>query len=289
MGRLPLKRKEPGRAKRPRVGISSRLSSGVGHPLPGAPASGRAGAVAGKALRDSFPVDGVLDGSHGVHLHSWTGIPAGASPPTGTLARASVWREGREGAVVTEQELADCIRRAARGEQPACGQLYQRFHGAVRRVAQGSGALGAAEVEDVVQETFVRAFRELPRLQHPRAFSGWLLTIARHHAYALSRGAKARARVAEDLAREADTAVPALPPSLTLERRVAVVRALIEGLPEGPEKDTARLFYLEGELSAREIADRLGLGKSAVTMRLERFRARVKRELLARLLAAEVG
>ena len=76
--------------------------------------------------------------------------------------------------------------------------------------------------------------------------------------------------------------------SLEVERRVAVVRSLIEELPEGPEKETVRLFYLEGELSAREIADRLGLGKSAVTMRLERFRARVKRELLARLLAAEV-
>jgi RNA polymerase sigma-70 factor (ECF subfamily) len=85
-----------------------------------------------------------------------------------------------------------------------------------------------------------------------------------------------------------EVAAPPVPPSLELERRVAVVRALIEGLPEGPEKETARLFYLEGELSAREIADRLGLGKSAVTMRLERFRARVKRELLARLLAAEV-
>ncbi|WP_420715073.1 RNA polymerase sigma factor [Corallococcus sp. bb12-1] len=190
---------------------------------------------------------------------------------------------------MTEQELAECIRRAVRGEQPACGELYQRFHASVRRVAQGYAELGTAEVEDVVQETFVRAFRELPRLQHPRAFSGWLLTIARHHAFALSRGARARERVAEGLAREAEVSAPALPPSLTLERRVAVVRALIEGLPEGPEKETARLFYLEGELSAREIAERLGLGKSAVTMRLERFRARVKRELMARLLAAEVG
>ncbi|WP_442872401.1 RNA polymerase sigma factor [Corallococcus sp. NCRR] len=221
-----------------------------------------------------------------MHPLTWTGIALEALPRHAVVAR--VRGAGGEGAM-TELELADCIRRAARGEQAACGQLYQRFHGAVRRVAQGSGVLGAAEVEDAVQETFVRAFRELPRLQHPRAFSGWLLTIARHHAYALSRGAKARARVEEDLARELDTAAPALPPSLTLERRVAVVRELIEGLPEGPEKETVRLFYLEGELSAREIADRLGLGKSAVTMRLERFRARVKRELLARLLAAEVG
>jgi RNA polymerase sigma-70 factor (ECF subfamily) len=156
-------------------------------------------------------------------------------------------------------------------------------------VALGYVSLGSGEVEDVVQETFVRAFRELPRLQHPRAFGQWLMTIARHHAQSLSRGARARARVAEELSRGLDDTAPSVPASLELERRVAVVRALIEGLPEGPEKETVRLFYLEGELSAREIAERMGLGKSAVTMRLERFRARVKRELLARLLAAQVG
>ena len=145
--------------------------------------------------------------------------------------------------------MAECIRRAARGEQPACGQLYQRFHASVRRVAQGYAALGTAEVEDVVQETFVRAFRELPRLQHPRAFSGWLLTIARHHAYALSRGAKARERVEESMAREAEVTAPALPPSLTLERRVAVVRDRHDGrgavaaepLAERAEADAAAL------------------------------------------------
>jgi len=65
------------------------------------------------------------------------------------------------------------------------------------------------------------------------------------------------------------------------EAELAVVRRIIEELPEGAEKETVRLFYLEGELSAREIAQRLGVGKSAITMRLERFRAKVKRRILA--------
>ena len=155
-------------------------------------------------------------------------------------------------------------------------------------MAQSFVTLGPAEVEDVVQDTFVRAFKELPRLRHPQAFSRWLVTIARHHALALSRGARTREQVAEGLTHELEPATPALPPALALERRAAVVRSLIEALPEGPEKQTAQLFYVEGDLSAREIAERLGLGKSAITMRLERFRARVKRELLGRLLATEL-
>ena len=190
--------------------------------------------------------------------------------------------------VVTEADMAALLRAAAGGDAAAHRELYRLFHRSVRRVAAGFTTLGPAEVEDVVQETFVRAFRALPRLQHPRAFSRWLLTIARHQAAGVARAARTRAQAAEDLAREAEVAAPPLPEALGLERRVAVVRELIDALPEGPEKQTAHLFYVEGELSAREIAEKLGLGKSAVTMRLERFRARIKRELLARLLAAEV-
>jgi RNA polymerase sigma-70 factor (ECF subfamily) len=59
------------------------------------------------------------------------------------------------------------------------------------------------------------------------------------------------------------------------------VRRVIASLPEGAEKETVQLFYVEGKLSAREIADRLGVGKSAITMRLERFRAKVKKRVLA--------
>jgi RNA polymerase sigma-70 factor (ECF subfamily) len=84
-------------------------------------------------------------------------------------------------------------------------------------------------------------------------------------------------------------AVPPFPESLTLEVDIGVVRDLIGRLPEGPEKDTVSMFYLEGQLTAREIADKLGVGKSAITMRLERFRARVKRELMLRVLAGRVA
>ncbi len=189
---------------------------------------------------------------------------------------------------MSDTELGALIERAAQGDQAAFRELYRRFRPSVRRVAQGFPALGPSEVEDVVQETFVRAFKELPRLRHPQAFSHWLVTIARHHALALSRGARSQAQATETLSHEQAQAAPALPESLARERRAAVVRSLIAQLPEGPEQQTAQLFYVEGELSAREIAEKLGLGKSAITMRLERFRARVKRELLGRLLASEV-
>lgn len=181
--------------------------------------------------------------------------------------------------------LADWVRRAASGEGSAFSELYRRSRPQVARLVAGFAQLDPDEVEDVVQETFVRAFRALPRLKEVGAFESWLLAIARNRARTrLERKASLR-RLEEDIADPDPEQVPPLPPSLQLERDIEVVRQLIAGLPEGEEKRTVHLFYVEGELSAREIAEQLGVGKSAVTMRLERFRGRIKRELLRRVLA----
>jgi RNA polymerase sigma-70 factor, ECF subfamily len=155
----------------------------------------------------------------------------------------------------------------------------------VARLTAGFSMLDADEVEDVIQETYVRAFKALPRLKEAGAFEAWLLSIARNRARTrLERKSHLR-RMEEETPDPEPEAVPALPEALQVERDIAEVRQLIAELPEGEEKKTVQLFYLEGDLSAREIAEKLGVGKSAVTMRLERFRARIKRELLRRVLA----
>ncbi|WP_224368308.1 RNA polymerase sigma factor [Hyalangium versicolor] len=185
----------------------------------------------------------------------------------------------------SSEELIQCVRRAARGEESAFGELYRRTRPLVARLTAGFATLDADEVEDVIQETYVRAFKALPRLKEPSAFEAWLLSIARNRARTrLERKTHVR-RMEEETQDPQPETVPALPEALQVERDIAVVRQLITELPEGDEKKTVQLFYLEGSLSAREIAEQLGVGKSAVTMRLERFRARIKRELLRRVLA----
>jgi RNA polymerase sigma-70 factor (ECF subfamily) len=155
----------------------------------------------------------------------------------------------------------------------------------VARLVSGFAPLDPDEVEDVIQETFVRAFRALPRLKEVGAFEAWLLSIARNRARTRLERKSSTRRLEDDVADPEPETVPHIPEALQLERDIEVVRQLIAELPEGEEKRTVHLFYIEGELSAREIAEKLGVGKSAVTMRLERFRARIKRELLRRVLA----
>jgi RNA polymerase sigma-70 factor (ECF subfamily) len=176
-------------------------------------------------------------------------------------------------------EVAALVSRARAGDASAYRALYDRTRPLVFRVARSFADLDGDDVEDVIQESFVRGFQSLARLDDPARFAPWLLTIARNRALTRLARRRAGAELADELGRETVEAVEL--PDASREAELAVVRRVIDELPEGPEKETVRLFYVEGELSAREIADRLGVGKSAITMRLERFRAKVKRRILA--------
>ena len=183
---------------------------------------------------------------------------------------------------------AERVARALRGGADGAlaeEELYRCHRGAVARIAHSFSELDADEAEDVVQEAFVRAFRALASLKDPERFAAWLFTIARNRARSYLSSRAAHGKAAEEASREAALAresAPAASQQLEHEANLRAVREVIEALREGPEKETVRLFYLEGTLSAREIAQRMGVGKSAVTMRLERFRARVRRQLISR-------
>ena len=161
-------------------------------------------------------------------------------------------------------------------------ELYRRYRPAVSRLAASFSELDADEADDVVQEAFVRGFRALVSLKDRDRFAAWLFTIARNRARSYLTSRATHAKAAEEATREAhllEDHVPAASHVLEKEAELRAVREVIDGLREGPEKETVRLFYLEGTLSARE----MGVGKSAVTMLLERFRAKIKAQLSERL------
>jgi RNA polymerase sigma-70 factor, ECF subfamily len=165
-------------------------------------------------------------------------------------------------------------------------ELYRRYRPAVVRVAATFSELDGDEVEDVSQDAFVRAFRALPGLKDRERFAAWLFTIVRNRARSYLSSRHTQKSAAEQATREADlqaSHVPAASQAMEKEAELRAVREIIDSLREGPEKETVRLFYLDGTLSAREIAARMGVGKSAVTMRLERFRAKIRAQLCERL------
>ncbi|HSM93894.1 MAG TPA: sigma-70 family RNA polymerase sigma factor [Anaeromyxobacteraceae bacterium] len=181
---------------------------------------------------------------------------------------------------------AEIVARAVAGDVAALRTLHDRHRHAAYRVARSFASLDPDDVEDVVQETFVSAFRNLGRLQDPGRFLAWLLTITRNRALTKLARRQTRQAVEAELSREHDVhGGEAEPPDPGAAAEIALVRRIVAELPEGAEKETVRLFYLEGKLSAREIAELQGVGKSAITMRLERFRAKVKRRILSEVAA----
>jgi RNA polymerase sigma factor (sigma-70 family) len=144
--------------------------------------------------------------------------------------------------------------RAGRGDEQAFAELYDRHAaGLLAFATQYVGDRAAAE--DVVQQTFMAAYRVLSEgteLQHPRA---WLYRVARNNALTAIRD-RGPQSVDADLAADLYDRAAAVPAQV--ERREdlqAVVRDIV-ALPA--EQRAALALYELGDLSQAEIADALG-------------------------------
>src|SRR3954447_21718894 len=80
-----------------------------------------------------------------------------------------------------ERELDEVsLARAQRGDRAAQAVLVERYQRPVFALLSRMVGRDRAAVEDLAQETFLRALRALPRfsLQGPARLSTWILTIA---------------------------------------------------------------------------------------------------------------
>src|SRR5690242_20155379 len=80
------------------------------------------------------------------------------------------------------------IRAANRGDRDAFGELYVRYARMVHAILLVR--VPPAEAEDLVQEVFLAAMRQLGNLRTAAAFRGWLGAIARNRAIDYFRGRK---------------------------------------------------------------------------------------------------
>lgn len=88
----------------------------------------------------------------------------------------------------TDEELVAAYRA---GEEAAAAELVHRHAGAVGRYLYARGA-DPAELDDLIQETFFRAFRALESWRGGPTLRGWLLRIAGNHQKDQYRRARAR-------------------------------------------------------------------------------------------------
>jgi RNA polymerase sigma-70 factor, ECF subfamily len=149
------------------------------------------------------------------------------------------------------------VRSALAGDSIAFDALYERY----ARIVHGLllARVGRDEVDDLVQDVFLTAWRRLDALRDPAAFGGWIATIARNRATDFHRRSEGFVELPADLASPGDS---------SNEADANTALAAIRSLP-GAYRETLILRLVEG-LSGPEIAERTGLTPGSVRVNLHR-------------------
>jgi RNA polymerase sigma-70 factor, ECF subfamily len=150
-------------------------------------------------------------------------------------------------------QAAALVRAAQSGDRAAFGALYQEYGRLIHGILLAH--VGYPDAEDLMQDVFIKALKQLPALREPAAFAGWLMAIAR--------------RTATDYLRTHKTTIPLDPffaePSQPKADAFAVL-AIIQRLPES-YRETLIFRLVEG-MTGLEIAARTGLTPDSVRVNL---------------------
>ncbi len=175
------------------------------------------------------------------------------------------------------QPLAEWIARGARGEEAACAALFHEFYPGVLRLCLGL-LNDLADAEEVAQDTFVYALRNLGRYDPGRAaFRTWLFTIA------LSRCRNKRRR--RQLIQAPLELLASEPPAVPREVEAALERRglrrqvwqALQSLSE-PVREAVVLRYL-GEMRYKEVGATLACSPKTAESRVRLGLDALRREL----------
>lgn len=159
------------------------------------------------------------------------------------------------------------VRAARGGDESAFNALYERYglvvHGLLlSRVSRD-------EVDDLVQDVFLTAWKRLDDLRDPAAFGGWIAMIARNRATDFHRRSQEHVEMPADLAS---------PGTASAEAEANDALAAIRALP-GAYRETLMLRLVEG-LTGPEIAERTGLTPASVRVNLHRGMKMLREKLI---------
>jgi RNA polymerase sigma-70 factor (ECF subfamily) len=187
---------------------------------------------------------------------------------------------------MTDREIdRQLVARAQRGDKQAFELLVEKYQRKLARLLSRF-IRDPAEVEDVTQEAFIKAYRALPAFRGDSAFYTWLYRIgintAKNYLMAMGRRAPTSTEVEAEEAegfeegeqlRDINT-----PESVLLSNEIAeTVNATIEGLPEELRR-AIQMREIEG-LSYEDIAQAMNCPIGTVRSRIFRAREAIAEQL----------
>jgi RNA polymerase sigma-70 factor (ECF subfamily) len=193
--------------------------------------------------------------------------------------------------MITMHEVAredvQLVEEALGGNQLSFQLLVERYQDRIFALARNY-TKSAVEIEDIVQDSFLKAYRRLETFQRQSSFSTWLYRIAVNTALDfLKRVGRSPVQAVEDpeltaapVRARAGSGVSISAPDARLSRE-EVARVTQEVLAELPEIFRTVLVLREFEdLSYQEMAEVLGISIGTVESRLFRARARFKEAMI---------
>jgi len=176
---------------------------------------------------------------------------------------------------------AELVAQSLAGNRDAFGGIVARYQSLLCSLAySATGSL--SQSEDLAQETFVAAWKQLAGLREPDKLRSWLCRIARNLTYdALRKLGREPSHKAELLEQIQEPPTPErLPSDHTISREEeAILWRSIERIPES-YREPLILFYREHQ-SIESVAQNLELSEDAVKQRLSRGRKLLQEQVLA--------
>ncbi|HYW45471.1 MAG TPA: sigma-70 family RNA polymerase sigma factor [Bryobacteraceae bacterium] len=177
------------------------------------------------------------------------------------------------------------VAQAREGDDKAFGELVRRYEGKIFRLAQHV-TQNREDAEDVLQETFMKAYEHLDQFKGDSKFYTWIVRIAVNQALMKLRRRKSDKSVSldETIDTGEDTLVREIAAwdenpeqRFTREELGGILDSAIESL-EPPYRSVFVLRDIE-ELSTEETAEALNLSVPAVKSRLLRARLQLREKL----------
>jgi len=180
---------------------------------------------------------------------------------------------------LTSAEAHAEVLRAQKGDRAALDAVVRRYHEDVARVLWRF-ARQRTDLDDLVQETFLRALRGLKQWRTDRPFIHWLRRIAANTGRDYYRRHVVRRRWQADLPAGEDGEAPSLPEAIDPQPDPAARAAAdeVKTLLSQLSPDDAALLtlhYLEG-WGLQDIAAAYGWTHTATKLRAWRARARLR-------------
>lgn len=168
-------------------------------------------------------------------------------------------------------EEQEWIRKALQGDEKALQQLIDENYKTVERFARQIGA-PQQDVQDIVQEVFIRVFRFLHKYSHGK-FTTWLYSITYNVTKDYFRKAQ-REKRKRDRMMIHDKNDYIYEENWDLSEDAFILHRTIQMLDEKYRVPIV-LFYFQ-DATIKEIAEIMNIGESTVKTRLKRGRERLK-------------